>query len=160
MLDNLLTNKYFCIAIVIALVLILYMYHTKQSCNIEGMSNVDLTPLAQELTKKPWAEQKNTSSYELVGPNEFNNNVDKYVKQKLKKNGYKYMTPLERKDQIYEQSKNLKKKKHTIKKDPVPLDNHPELSQCQPCKCELTDTDSDSDSDYNSNSDIYDSNSE
>lgn len=156
MLDNLLTNKYFCAAVIIALILILYMYHTKQSCNIEGMSNVDLSPLAQELTEKPWAEQNNTSQYSLVGKNSFNDKADKYVEKKLKKN-YKYIKPLKRSDQIYNSgqnkviSNNLANKKN---RKPIPLDNHPELSQCQPCKCNNSDTDSDT------TSDVYDSDSE
>ena len=149
MFEELLSNRYFTIALIIALALFVYMYSQKEPC--EGMRNVDLTPLAQELTEKPWVNRM-AGDYKNVG-NSFDRFADKYVKLKLKKNGYDYTDFLARSDERFieyenegfdvespekKQMKKLSQKKQ-IKKTrtsiPMPLDINPELSQCQPCKC-------------------------
>lgn len=134
MFEDLLSNRYFTIALIIALALFVYMYTQKETC--EGMRNVDLTPLAQELTEKPWVN-RSAGDHKRVN-NAFDRVADRYVKLKLKKNGYDYTDFLARSDERFEEYEretfeNTKpKRKSTI---PMPLDSHPELSQCQPCKC-------------------------
>ena len=62
-MDNLLTNKYFCIAVLIALIIVIYLYSQSNYCSIEGMEKVDLTPLAQELVEHPWTNDVGGSTY-------------------------------------------------------------------------------------------------
>lgn len=148
MFEELLSNRYFTIALIIALALFVYMYTQKETC--EGMRNVDLTPLAQELTEKPWVN-RSTGDHKRVG-NAFDRVADKYVKLKLKKNGYDYTDFLQRSDERFveydregfdttdeDARKPMKKLSKSKPKTsiPMPLDDHPELSQCQPCKCSL-----------------------
>lgn len=47
-MDNLLTNKYFCIALVIALVVMVYLYSKADYCSIEGMRSINFTPIGKE----------------------------------------------------------------------------------------------------------------
>jgi hypothetical protein len=96
-MDNLLTNKYFCIAIIIALLIIVYLYSQKKSCEVEGMQNVDLTPLAQELTETPWTNRTDGDRHKNYN-NRFDNFSDTFTKAKLKKNGYAYTDFLDRSD--------------------------------------------------------------
>ena len=146
MFEKLLKNEYFCIAVVLALIVVTYLYSQKRSCDIENMRNVDLTTLAQELTETPWVN-RNGPNYKMVG-NKFDRSADGYTKKKLQKNGYPYTSFLGRSDDTYLRyinqegydhwSKNGNKKMRSHE-GPTPLDSHPELSQCQPCKCEQDD---------------------
>lgn len=135
-LDDLLRNKYFCIAILIALVVLLYLYSQKQSCDIEPMSNIgiDFSTLSPELTENPWTESGD--DHKQVG-NKFDIMADNRTRSKLKSDGHLYRKFLKRTDQNYEQYG---------REDfgynapvPKPLDTHPELSQCQPCRCDRND---------------------
>lgn len=100
MFDNLLTNRYFCIAIIIALLIVLYLYSQQKSCGVEGMQNIDLTPLAQELTETPWTNDPEGGNYKKYD-NKFDKFADMYTKEKLKKNGYKYTNFLESEGERY-----------------------------------------------------------
>jgi hypothetical protein len=149
MFDNLLQNKYFCIAIIIALIVAIYMYSQKKSCDVEGMQNVDLTTTAQELTETPWTTRPGGDNHKVVG-DRFDRFADAFVKNKLKRNGYSYTDFLKRSDQEYidyvsqegyrplgRDKGNARQRKFLSQEDdvPRPLDSHPELSQCQPCRC-------------------------
>lgn len=65
-MDSLLTNRYFCIAILIALCVVIYLYSQSDYCSIEGMQNVDLTPVDQEFNPNPWTTNANGSLYGKV----------------------------------------------------------------------------------------------
>lgn len=99
-MDNLLTNKYFCIAILIALVVVIYLYSQSDYCSMEGMQNVDLMPLGQELNQHPWTDDVGGSKYGRVNT-EFDLSSDDYVKKKLKKNKYNVANFLPRLDTNY-----------------------------------------------------------
>lgn len=138
MLDRLLTNRNFSLALIVALLLLLahhvhMMYYSKnETCSIEGMQNVDLTPLAQELVEKPYGNY--AGGYKKWN-NKFDLFVDNYVKEKLKRNGYKYTDFLSRTDEKFveydkEGFKNLKDD------EPKPASFRKEYSRCKPCDCE------------------------
>jgi hypothetical protein len=163
-MDKIFNNKYICIAIVVGAVVVIYLYKNKEQCNIEGMKNVDLSMLAPELTEHPWTDGSN--QYKLVG-NKFDKYADKYVARKLKKEGYYVSKPIERNDQRFEEYMEnsgsykpyrSRKQKRAFKKlgsrkyrdGPRPLDNRPDLSQCQPCGRYKSDSDIYSDSDSES----------
>lgn len=151
MLDNLLTNKYMCLALILALLVVLYMYSQKGSCTTEGMDNVDLTPLAQELSQPPWTDRAGADDHRRVD-GRFSRYSDKYVAEKLAKNG-NYAGFMKRSDQnlrdYMENYDNLEDENEVerpyhdqyagVMEDfivPRPLDDRPDLSQCQPCRCE------------------------
>jgi len=100
-MDNLLSNKYFCIAIIIALIIVVYLYSQKKPCEIEGMRHVDLTPLAQELTEHPWTNRVDESNNKEYN-NQFDEFADEYTNLKLTKNGYRPQNYLKRSDVAYE----------------------------------------------------------
>lgn len=148
-MDNLLTNKYFCIAIIIAFIVVLYLYSRKKSCEVEGMQNVDLTPLAQELTQPPWTDRYDGDDHRHVN-NKFDRFADAYTKRKLKKEGYSYTDFLKRSDDTYRKYVDMEGYDSMMPEDnkpsrrrlrlnpdeaPKPLDDRPDLSQCQPCRC-------------------------
>jgi hypothetical protein len=136
MFDNIVSNKYFIIALIIALIVVLYLYSQKKSCDIEGMKNVDLISLSQDIRESPGAN------------NNFDKSVDNYHnKKKIGKNNF-----LKRKDEIFQNysdhddsdfnPENTKKKIKKISTNiPKPYDNRPDLSQCQPCICPEKTTD-------------------
>ena len=139
--DNFLTNKWFVIALIIALGVVIYMYSQKK-CGVEGMRNVDLTPLSHQLSEKPWTDDSNNSRYKTVN-NEFDQNADQESKRKFGNN------QLKRQDLVYQNFSEYnedddetldfvqrKQRKSSIDYDnyPKPLDTRPDLSQCQPCK--------------------------
>jgi len=67
MFDDIVSNKYLIIALIIALIVVLYLYYRKKSCAVEGMKNLDLAPVG--------------SSYEL----DYGQIPDKKMKRKKKK---------------------------------------------------------------------------
>jgi hypothetical protein len=137
MADNLLTNKYFCLALLSLLIIVVYLYVQQKSCDVETMRNVDLTPLAQEISEEPWANNRNGSQYHNVG-GKFDKYADAYTKNKLKENGYSYTNFLGRSDDSFR--KYMQKEGYgSLENMPLPLDTHPELSQCQPCNCAVDD---------------------
>ena len=132
MFEKLLTNKYFCLAIILLLLVVIYLYTQKSSCDVETMENVDLTPLLQEVSEDPWTDDYNGSKYRTFG-GKFDKMTDELTKLKLKKNGYGYTDFLGRADQNL--IKYISKEEFVPESVPKPLDNRPDLSQCQPCKC-------------------------
>ncbi|XWV24822.1 hypothetical protein QJ856_gp0961 [Tupanvirus deep ocean] len=159
MFDNIVSNKYFIIALVIALVVVIYLYSQKKSCEIEGMKNLDLTPLSHELVEKPWTEDENDGKYKSVN-NKFDKHADQYNKRKTNKNN----NYLKRKDEIFQEyieydsyedviPENKKQRRKRVYPNnnndiPKPLDNRPDLSQCQPCVCPGDDDYDDDDDEY------------
>jgi hypothetical protein len=142
MFDELLTNKYFCAALMIALALGVYMYMTKSSCGIEGMRNVDLSPLSHEIIETPWVERQSGPNKKYVN-NDFDKYADDHSKKKLKKNKYSYTDWKKRSDERYvdyvnniHNSGHKPKTKNTPGLYPKPIDDRPDLSQCQPCRCD------------------------
>jgi len=156
-MDSILTNKYFCIAILIALAILLYLYSQNRSCEIEQMRTVDLTPLAQELSSAPWTDDvSDGSDYGRVGT-KFDKMADAYTKAKLKKNGFKITGNVPRIDVEFNRLQNSDNssntsdssgsdsnssnsasptKKSRVRKQyrlPRPLNDRPDLSQCVPC---------------------------
>lgn len=45
---DILTNRYFTVALLIIIIVLLYLYGTKQTCGIETMDNIDFTALIDE----------------------------------------------------------------------------------------------------------------
>ena len=121
MLDN--SNyKYIIIALAIALIVLLFLYFTKSSRidnmkSISSMLNIDY----------PWADEDEgqyRSARKMAVPTSIMRKdkiIEKYLKGDTNKNA------------------DLEKIK---KQEPKPMDEHPELGQCQPCVC---DCESDSD---------------
>ena len=153
-------NKYVIIALIIALIVVLYLYSQKKSCDVEGMKNIDLTPLSQELVEKPWEDNRTDNvidgKYKSV-----NNNFDKFADQHTKKKTGRNNT-LKRRDEIFQEyvkydgydtviPENISQKRKIMpinsNEVPKPLDDRPDLSQCQPCICP-GDDDDDDDDDY------------
>ena len=151
MLDNIISNKYFVIALIIALIVIIYLYSQKKSCSIEPMRNIDVTVVSDEIDEKPWAEDGNNGKYRRVDNGTRSCKQNKYNSRN--KNNGKNRGILKRTDENYgkyieNENNNRQKKRGRIDNDiPQPLDMRPDLSQCQPCICP-GDDDSDSDEEY------------
>ena len=152
MFDNIVSNKYFIIALVIALIVVIYLYSQKKSCDVEGMSNLNLTSLSQEITEKPWTEDDSDGKYKSV------NKLDKYADRNTKKKTGKNGNFLRRKDEVYDQymkydgyeimiPENVRQRRKRSSTNynniPRPLDDRQDLSQCQPCICPQDDDDDD-----------------
>lgn len=137
MFDNIISNKYFVIALIIALVVILYLYSQKQSCNVETMKNVDYAPISQEFNERPWAANGDTGDYAPV-------KKKKRTKGALKRTDQlfgNYMACEKEGDLYAEKNKEL----------PQPLDttnpgllNNFNIGKCPPCVCPTNSSDSDS----------------
>jgi len=137
-MEKFLTNKYFCLAILIALVVMVFLYSQKtDSCRVEGMQGVDLSMLAPELTENPWTDNNEGGNYKYVG-DKFDFNADATVKANLTKEGYKYTNFAGRLDQDYEKyvAMNPIRQRNQETNIPLPMDTRPDLSQCQPCRCD------------------------
>ena len=136
MFDDIVSNKYFIIALIIALIVVIYLYTQKQSCAVEGMRNIDLTQLPYKLDEKPWVDNKTDKS---VAPQKKNCN------KQTKRTDEIYNMYIES-DSITEpvkKRKQSKRRKSTVNGIPQPLDMRPDLSQCQPCICPGDSSDSD-----------------
>ena len=95
MFEDIVSNKYFVIALIIALIVVIYLYVQKKSCGIEGMRNVDLSQTSQELTEKPWTEDKTDDKYKSVN-NKFDRDADENTRKKTGKSSH-----LKRTDESY-----------------------------------------------------------
>lgn len=166
-MDNILTNKYFCIAILIALAVVLYLYSQNKSCEdtvelstVEPMKGVDLTPLSQELNVVPWATTpvSDGSNYGKTNTR-FDQMADAHTRAKLIKNGFKVAPNLPTSYAEFEKYKKFnnssddvddsddsddsennrykfRNRRKKVQKNfmlPRPLNDRPDLSQCQPC---------------------------
>lgn len=102
--DNIITNKWFVVALIIALIVVIYLYSQKK-CGTESMCNLDLITLPQKVPK-----------YKLNQPNfkAWNRNEIGYHK--------------------YDETSETSDSDTTDENYPKPLDTRPDLSQCQPCK--------------------------
>lgn len=149
-MDSFLTNKYFCLALIVALAVILYLYNTRDACVVEGMDNVDLSVLAPELTDYPWANGEE-GKYRYVNT-AFDKEADETVKRNLAKQGYKAEF-LKSSDQVFDEYEEENRSGRLLRNGngngrrngngkngngrfPTPKDDHPELAQCQPCNCD------------------------
>lgn len=131
MFEDLASNKYFVIALIIAVIVLIYLYSQKKSCGIEKMENIDLTPQSHNLSEKPWAESA-SDTYKRVN-NKFDLNADATTKAKL---GHD-VNYIQRADQSWQNyfDTNNEIKRGSNRSIPQPLDDRPDLSQCQPCVC-------------------------
>ena len=141
MTDNILTNKYFVIALIIAFIVLLFLYSQKRTCAIEGMKNIEQ---ANKNTTNPWTDDKVESKYKNIDDDD---DKDKYAKKThperyLNRTDETHLALLEFGGDNYAR---INGRRSTINGIPQPLDMRPDLSQCQPCVCP---GDSDSDSDY------------
>ena len=150
MFDDIISNKYFVIALVIALLVVLYLYSQKKSCDLEGMKNIDLSPLPQNLVEGPWTTAGDNGKYKTVN-NTFDKKADAQTKKNLQDATFLKRSDVRFREYIDDDSddsdddddNNLAKLRKKIKKYknknkntmPKPLDNRPDLSQCQPCIC-------------------------
>ena len=110
-LEDIITNKYFVIALIIALIVVLFLYSQKK-CRIEGMRNIELIKSGD--MEKAWTE-------DCYGNYKFGNS---------KKNDY-----LKRRDELLEkyldnEYQRISKKNNDF---PMPMDDRPDLGNCQPC---------------------------
>lgn len=118
--DGILSNKYFVIALIIALVVVIYLYVQKRSCKFEGMRNIDLS---SEMIERPWAEDDDIHGrYKSVNRRNYRNSYRKKILDK---------------DELYEKySEKYDDNDKKVRKSrlPKPMDDRPDLSQCQ-CVC-------------------------
>ena len=164
MLDELISNKYFVIALIIALILVLYLYSRKKSCELEGMKNIDLTPLSTNRNynnKRVKQCNKNERDNDNDNGQVFNSDRDNNNNNNNNNNNYRVID----RDEKFKTDKNFKKylrKRLRSKRSnyPRPLNDRPDLSQCQPCICpggkkgfRLNELDFDDDSDSDDNDD-------
>jgi hypothetical protein len=169
-MDNLLTNKYFCLALIVIVLVLIYMWSTSSSCNVstnERMNNVDLSSAAPNLSEKPYVDDVSDDSmypYKRYD-NAFDRNADTYVQDRLKQEGYdrytnnflvgtdkreaayqKYNRDVEQVSLPYARERRQgrqQRRQYDANGDmnaqsddyqPKPLDDRPDLGQCQPCK--------------------------
>lgn len=158
-MDNFLTNKYFCLAVIIALVVVTYLYTQKSdTCKVEGMRNVDFSMLAPELTDKPWADTDELK-YKRIG-GKFDKLADETTKRNLAVRGYKPVDFLKSTGQVYDEyikyesvEDQMKKEKYGSNENiPTGFDRdsrqmmYREEKRCKPCKCDVDSDDEDSES--------------
>lgn len=144
------------IILIVAIIIIIYMYSTKKK-TVEGMKNLDWSGISSELIDRPWANDDECQYRNINSKNNKDMNKDN-------------TDLLKRKDQVYTEYVNndtnnsfrkRNKKKNPNSKNrkffnmesyyPVPFDDRPDLSQCQPCICPNDNTTSESDEDSNEN---------
>ncbi|BCS83286.1 hypothetical protein QLL95_gp0837 [Cotonvirus japonicus] len=137
MVNNVICNKYVIIILIIIIVVLLFLFWRKNSSRVEKMDNINIDP--EKSSETPWTETNDDSGHKLV-----NNSFDRYIDEIfIKRNGKNF--PTKRKDEQYEvytgengKTIMIKSVPDRIKKHnklPVPLDDRPDLSQCQPCIC-------------------------
>jgi hypothetical protein len=148
-IERLLTNRYFCLALLVIIVILVYMIYQKSQCknDMEGLNDVPLMNGPQHLIDLPY-EEGTYNRYRSVN-GDFDKLIDDEAKKKLKVLGLDDDQDYLRStgDTYREYSKAMKKyiRQPLYEEDeygddnddyPRPLDRHPELSQCQPCKCD------------------------
>lgn len=150
MFDNIASNKYLIIALLIALIVVLYLYNQKKSCDVEGMSNISFDSGAPELTETPWTDDENNDGkYKLVN-NSFDRYADQYVQKKTGRGNF-----LKRKDEMFNQYDKdddvpaLKKqtRRKNMNRSPKPVNDRQDLEKYQSCICPQTRDDDESDDD-------------
>lgn len=153
MFEDIVSNKYLIIALIIALLVVLYLYSQKKPCSVEKMQNVNLTnPINSTNSTKPTKQ-----SHELLEKQWVDKKADLSTKNKLHDNA-QFAPFAPRADQSWENyfNNNAEIKMGKYKSLPQPLDDRPDLSQCQPCICPkpkkwqryLDSDDEDSDDEY------------
>ena len=160
-MDNILTNKYFCVAILVALGVVIFMYSRKGSCEAEPMRSVNFAPIETGMTSIPWTNRPGASDLGAVGTL-FDKTADALAIKKLESEKYKVYKPLPRSDQRFAMSVSdsdtdtdsdmdtstpqPRRRTHRTRRSsgkkynyPMPMDSRPDLSQCHPCNCERND---------------------
>jgi hypothetical protein len=143
-MENLLSNKYFCLALIVVVAFLLYLYYQKSPC--EGFTGIPLQFGPQHLYEPPWANYP--GDYKRYN-NKFDLMADQEAHKKLKRLGLENenFKPLKSLDNMHKKYVNSMKKYWKLPyydpRDmdtyyPKPLDDHPELSQCQPCNCDTS----------------------
>lgn len=113
MLENILTNKYFVIALIFALFILFFLYIQNRPCKIECMRNIDLEPLPCEAEEKLY-----DGNYKKVGKNVTSKRKTKKSKRDVNN------------------SEEKPSKLGTLNgKSPQPYNASSKLDQCQPCVC-------------------------
>lgn len=133
-MNNLLTNKYFCIAVLIALLVVVFFYLRKRSCETEGMKNFS-TNWMDKLRNK-WFHKR--ESYQQSNDSK---EKDKLGRPKKSKKGHESF--LRESDYGPEFDRDLldriqdtpPRKKRADENNPKPLDPRPDLGNCPPCIC-------------------------
>lgn len=150
MFDNLLECKYLIIILIVALIIVLYLYSKQKSCHVkEGMHNVDF-PWEKNDTIYPWARD---------GEAKYRSVDDYYHPENQKKLKNKYKVFEEDEDYTIKTNKNIIHEQYKFdeiytssdEEDnlPQPIDTRPDLAQCQkryqcpPCNCNKDDHDFD-----------------
>lgn len=113
MSDTIFTNEYFVIALMVAFIILLYLYSQTRSCIIEN-------------TKRSTVKEEFTKTNTLIM-----NDSNKDAINKITMNDDNQYTLLEFGGDNYGR---YYKRKSTINGIPQPLDMRPDLSQCQPCQ--------------------------
>lgn len=120
MSDTIFTNKYFVIALMIAFIILLYLYSQTRSCTIENAKNSNSREKFTKFTKvnNPLME-KTDSPAKTQADNKIVMNDDDNFYTLMEFGGDNYGRG--------------NKRKSIINGIPQPLDMRPDLSQCQPC---------------------------
>jgi len=113
------TGCYIAIIVVfIILIIIIFSLYWKKSRSIENMKNINSL---DELVDRPWTNSRTGDRYRKV-------NTAKAKRQKK----------LYDQEERYISGDGFRKSR-----DPIPLDDRPDLSQCQPCICPEVDKEKD-----------------
>lgn len=110
MFEDIVSNKYLIIALIIALLVVLYLYSQKKPCSVEKMQNINPTSQSHELSKKTCVNKK----VDFATKNEQHDNVQSW-------------------ENYFNNNAEIKMGRN--RSIPQPLDDRPDLSQCQPCIC-------------------------
>lgn len=160
-MDKLLTNKYFCLALITALGLMAFMYNRKGGCDTERLQMIDLIPSMPSIFQKPWTdrpiiEPATTATTSVLLPavppvsdlsevnGDFDRKADMYIEDKLRREGYKTAKPLKSLDASFrkymldsdEMSMSMsmsESDKPKRRPNPQPMDSNPQWSNCLPC---------------------------
>lgn len=162
-MDKLLTNKYFCLALITALGLMAFMYNRKGGCDTERLQMIDLIPSTPAIFQRAGTDRPVTESLTLATSNTsipsvpsvddlsevngpFDQKADMMIEEKLRREGYKTSKPLKsldasfRKYMLDSDSVPFSSEEHSSEKPrgfksriPMPNDTRPDLAQCQPC---------------------------
>lgn len=126
MFDNILSNKYFVIALFIALCVVIYLYYRKKSCDVESM---DLIPLSPEVSERPWLKEETYKPKKVNGLKR----LDEIYHKHMQDSGFLDVMPG---DDTNKKIKVLRKK-----------NNRPSIKEYQPCICPQLDVSDEFDED-------------
>lgn len=133
MTDNIFTNKYFVIALIILVVILLFLYIHSRSRRVEGMKNLDVSGPTQTLVERPWEGGDEESGYKKV-----NNKFDRFVDTIINKDK-KTPSKQDLLNRLIEEDAEtiiITKRKNNIQSNiPQPFDSYSRYNECPPCVC-------------------------